>query len=112
MKISYEGIDHLSITMPAGECVVGQVCDFDSNGKIRLCPTAGKICGIVEAVENEMAAVQVSGFVKQSYSRGAPSYGYVNLVGDGYGGVMVDNTGKLYMVVEVDTENQTVVFKL
>ena len=112
MRISYEGIGHLAVTMPADDCVAGQVCKVNSSGAAAACGAGTKFCGIAEAVENGMAAVQVEGFVKMGYTGTAPALGYANLAADGSGNVTANSAGNSYLVVAVDTSNNTVVFKL
>lgn len=112
MNISYEGIGHLAVTMPAGECAVGQVCAMGDDGKAAAGAVGGKFCGVVEAVENGMAAVQVAGFVTLGYTDTAPTTGYTTLACDGNGTVAVNSAGNSYLVVAVDTANNLVTFKL
>ena len=111
MNISYEGIGRLTVTMPADNCVAGDVCIITAAGAA-ACSLGGKFCGVVEAVENGMAAVQVEGFVKAKYAGTAPSVGYANLAATGNGGVSANANGDSYLVVAVDTANKQVVIKL
>lgn len=111
MKISYEGIGYLAVTMPAGNCGPGTVCTVGTDSALN-CPAGTKFCGMVVAVENGMAAVQVDGFVKLGYSGPAPKVGYVDLAADGSGKVAVDPAGNNYLVVDVDTANKQLVMKL
>lgn len=112
MNISYEGIGHLAVTMPAGECEAGRVCVMGEDGQVAGGTAGSKFCGVVEAVENGMAAVQVAGFVTLGYTGTAPTTGYANLACDGNGTVAVNSTGNSYLVVAVDTANNLVTFKL
>ena len=112
MKITYEGIGYLGVTMPMGNCVQGQVCTINSAGQAVVCADGGVFFGVVDHVENGMAAVQMEGFVKLSYSGTAPNHGYVGLVSDGNGGVKVDASADKRLVVAVDLVSKTVVFKL
>ena len=112
MKHSYEGIGHLAVTFPAFDSVPGHVCKLNLNGDATMCDSGDKFIGVTEAVQNYMAAVQVEGFATVRYSGTKPDMGYVSLVADGDGGVMIDSTGRAYLVVSVDSEEMTAVIKL
>lgn len=68
-------------------------------------------CGICVSMRNDMPfqmSVQMSGFAKVKYSGAAPSCGYVNLVGDGNGGVKVGNeAGRKTLVIDINSSEHT-----
>ena len=112
MNISYEGIGYLAVTMPYGECPVGHVCTIIEEGMVMPCNSGDMFCGVVEAAEYYTTSVQLEGFVKLHYSGADPNWGWNKLAADGSGGVAVNSTGRMYLVVSVDTENKSIVMKL
>lgn len=112
MNISYEGIDAVVVTVPVGNCAIGQVCKIGTSGYADQCASGDKFCGVTIHKEPNIATVQVEGFVRVGYSGNKPSCGYVNLVADGNGKVMANSNGREYLVVQVDTKSSTVIIKL
>ena len=112
MNISYEGIGHLSVTFPAGDCEVGQVCKLDGSGNAVKCGSGEDFIGFVESVHGSSAAVQVEGFACVPYNGIFPTCGYVGLAGDGAGKVTNSGEGKKYLVVNVDQINGNLIIKL
>ena len=112
MNVSYEGVGYLAVTFPAGSCVAGQVCKLGVLGLSEKCNEGDAFCGVVDAVENFRAAVQIEGFAEVSYTGTAPTRGYEKLSSNGKGGVKVDSNGKEYLVAELDTDNSTITIKL
>ena len=110
MNVSFEEIGRLAVTFGHEGCVAGQVCKVSANGTVAPCAAGDKLCGIVEGVRGDYAAVQVAGFA-QVHITGAVGVGYVNLCADGIGGVKA-GTGKEYLVVSVNENAKTAVIKL
>ena len=110
MNVSFEEIGRLAVTFGQEGCVAGQICKVSANGKVAPCADGDKLCGIVEHVRGNHAAVQVAGFAEVSIT-GAVSVGYVNLCADGMGGVKTGE-GREYLVVSVDSSAKTAVIKL
>ena len=112
MNISYEEICHVSVTFPADGCEAGKVCKMGGNGTVTACASGEIFCGVVESVRGTQAGVQIHGFAKLGYTGTAPGCGYVKLAADAAGGVAVNDSGKSYLVVKVDTAAQTAVIEL
>lgn len=112
MSISYNGIGHLTVTFPANDCAEGAVCKLNTSGKACACIAGDNICGVVHTVENGKAAVVLEGFVTVGYAGTAPSCGWTGLSGNGSGGVKVDTNAPARLVVQVDSSNKKVTFKL
>lgn len=112
MKISYEEIGHMSVTFPGMNCAAGQVCKINTAGNAAPCSAGDKFLGVVEAVNDATAAVQVEGFVTVPYSGTKPACGYTALSANGAGGVKADANGKSYWVVAVNETKLTVTIKL
>ena len=110
MNVSFEEIGRLAVTFGHEGCVAGQVCKVSANGTVAPCAAGDKLCGIVEGVRGDYAAVQVAGFAEVPYS-GSVGLGYVNLCADGSGGVKA-GTGREYLVVSVDENAGTAIIML
>lgn len=112
MRISYEGIGHVSVTFPVDGCNMWEVCKFDADGLIVSCYEGDAFVGIVENISPDTAAVQIHGFAEVKYTGTAPEPGYVKLYADGKGGVCMNEAGREYLVIEVDTAASTAIIEL
>ena len=110
MNVSFEEIGRLAVTFGHEGCVAGQVCKVSGNGTVAPCAAGDKLCGIVEGVRGDYAAVQVAGFAEVRFS-GTVALGHVSLCADGQGGVKA-GTGREYLVVSVDENAGTAVIML
>ena len=110
MNVSFEEIGRLAVTFGHEGCLAGQVCKVSANGTVAPCAAGDKLCGIVEGVRGDYAAVQVAGFAEVSYS-GSVALGHVSLCADGSGGVKA-GAGREYLVVSVDENAQTAIIML
>ena len=110
MNVSFEEIGRLAVTFGQESCVAGQVCKVIENGKVAPCAAGDKLCGVVEHVRGNHAAVQVAGFAEVK-ATGAVAMGYVNLCADGNGGVKA-GAGREYLVVSVDENAKTAIIML
>jgi|GEM_PF-1273674 len=96
----------------------GKPVKISDKKTVVLCSAEDPFRGIVETIDydNQVCGVKEYGYVTLPYSGDAPSVGEsVELVANGSGGVKVPataDTGKKYPVVDVDTANTTVTFKL
>ena len=110
MNVSFEEIGRLAVTFGHEGCQAGQVCKVSGNGTVAPCAAGDKLCGIVEGVRGDYAAVQVAGFAEVPYS-GSVALGHVSLCADGSGGVKA-GAGREYLVVSVDENAQTAIIML
>ena len=110
MNVSFEEIGRLAVTFGHEGCQAGQVCKVSGNGTVAPCAAGDKLCGIVEGVRGDYAAVQVAGFAEVPYS-GSVALGHVSLCADGSGGVKAGE-GREYLVVSVDENAQTAIIML
>ena len=110
MNVSFEEIGRLAVTFGHEGCVAGQVCKVSANGTVAPCAAGDKLCGIVEGVRGDYAAVQVAGFAEVPYS-GSVGLGHVSLCADGSGGVKA-GAGREYLVVGVDENARTAIIML
>lgn len=112
MSISFEQVGHMSITLPAGSCKLGQVCKLDTAGKAAACSDDDAFCGVVESIREGCAGVQIHGFAEIPYSGTVPTPGYVLLSADDAGGVKAGTDGTRYLCVQADTTKKTVTIEL
>ena len=110
MNVSFEEIGRLAVTFAHEGCEGGQVCKVSDNGTVAPCAAGDKLCGIVEGVRGDYAAVQVAGFAEVPYS-GSVALGHVSLCADGSGGVKAGE-GREYLVVSVDENAGTAIIML
>ena len=78
---------------------------------VDLCGENEKFCGLCVAADGDYAAVQTAGYVSVGYTGSAPAVGWIKLAGGGEG-VCQSETGREYLVVDVDEINMTVGFML
>ncbi len=112
MNVSYEGIGYLAVTLPNSSGEAGKLCKVSQSGMVVSCSTGDAFCGMVEAVDNNVAAMQIQGFVRVSVTGEIPLCGYMKLSSDGKGGVQVDNAGKEYLVVAAEPKKSAIILKL
>ena len=114
MSVSFEGIGERAVTFETVNDVnAGAPVKMSANGKVALCGTGERMCGIALYVaEDGCASVQLGGYVNVSYTGTAPAVGYARMIADGNGGVKVDSeaTGGEYLVTDVDENAKTVGF--
>ena len=103
-KISFEGIGEKVATFEAKSGLErGKVCKVTAAAEVGGCGAGDRFCGVALGVSEELAAVQVGGFVTVGYS-GTVVAGFTKLSADGSGGVKADAAGGTeYLVVDVDT---------
>lgn len=112
MSISFNGYNDNAATFEiAGNAKIGDVVKMSSNNKVANCTAGNDFCGVLKCKESDdFVTVQLSGYVRASYSDTAPSVGYCSLAGDGVGGVKVLASARQYLVLNVDTSLKTVGF--
>ncbi len=109
MRVYYEGIGKLTISVPAGSgLAVGQVCKLGTDGKAAPGAAGDKILGVVESLRDGLAGVIVRGAVTVSLSGTAPQPGYAALAADGQGGLKTASGGRETMVLAVGNQRATV----
>ena len=112
MNVSFEGIGYLAVTLPNASVQVGKVCKVSPAGKVVNCDKGDAFCGVVEATEKYVAAVQIEGFAEVTVTGEIPVCGYVKLSADGEGGVQMDTAGKEYLVVAVEPKKSMITLKM
>ncbi|WMM26668.1 hypothetical protein RBU61_08315 [Tissierella sp. MB52-C2] len=111
--IAFDGAGALNITF-ASELIsedAGKSVEITTDKTVSVAATGKDVHGKAIKVEKDGAVnVQVKGYVEFYYTgTTAPKAGYSKLVGDGKGGVKVDDTaGREYLVLSVDAASKIV----
>ena len=105
MKVSFEGIGEMVVTFDNGDSGIpgGKVVKMAGNSAVAACGAGEVFMGLCLAADESIAAVQTEGYVKIPYSGTEPQVGYARLSADGEGGVKSDESGREYLVVDVDS---------
>ena len=96
MKLSYEGIGQWAATFACQQAAEGELVKISENGTVAACSDGEDFCGVVTA----------------GYTGGAPALGWSGLSADGAGGVKTSESGREFLVVDVDPSAQVVTFAL
>ena len=114
MKLSYEGIGQWAATFACAELTEGELVKISENSAVDACDAGDDFCGMVLSVSRggDACSVALGGMVTAGYTGTAPALGWSGLAADGSSGVKVAETGREYLVVDVDTTAQTVTFVL
>ena len=109
MNFSFHGIGALCATFAADDAADGQVVKISDQATVAPCGNGDAFCGIVRSVAKDGTAcsVQLRGAAEVPYSGSAPTPGFASLSADGSGGVKVDESGRTFLVLAVDTVNAT-----
>lgn len=114
MKISFDGIGERAATFIADGVKAGDAVKVTGAGTVSPCAAGEAFDGFATGTRGEYAAVVLGGAVTVGYSGTAPEFGRTELFADGSGGVTVtggkDALGGEYLVVDVDTIDETVTF--
>ena len=114
MKLSYEGSGQWAATFACTKLAEGELVKVSGNGTVAACGAGDDFCGTVLSVSRggDACSVALGGMVTAGYTGTAPALGWSGLAADGSSGVKVAETGREYLVVDVDTAAQTVTFVL
>ena len=108
MDISMKGYgENTSTFRTNGVVCTSHTVKMDNNLTVAPCNSGDAFIGTAINVKNEYACVQLDGYVTLAYTGTAPTVGYCALVADGKGGVKIADTGREYLVTDVDTVNKT-----
>ena len=113
-KVSFEGIGELAATFYHDNATKGKLVALSENYKVKDCTSGEEFIGVCTNVNTLTAQVQLHGYVKLPYTGSTtPSIGYCHLTADENGGVAAtSDTGREYLVLDVDTTNAVVGFML
>ena len=109
MAISFDAIGERYVTFFAGETAEdGKLCKVTANGTVGKCAADDAFCGVITQVRGGTASVLMNGYVELPYTGTAPSVGYCILAAADDASVKSAESGKTYLVVNVDTAAKTV----
>ena len=105
MSVSFKGINEHVVTFRTEEdLAAGTLVTVSDNGTVSPCAANGKIVGVVISCRENLAAVQISGYITLPYSGSAPALGVTAIAAASDTKIKADSTnGKLVTVVETDT---------
>ncbi len=112
---SFEGIGQWAATFACENAPEGALVKITDNGTVGVCADGDDFCGMVLSAgrDGEACTVALGGMVTAGYTGDAPALGWSGLSADSSGGVKKnDAAGRKYLVVDVDTDGQTVTFVL
>ena len=109
MAISFDAIGEKYVTFLAADTAKeGEVCKVSADAAVDVCAQGDCFCGVITQVRGGTASVLMGGYTELPYSGEAPEVGYGKLSANGEGGVQVDENGRAYLIVRVDSTNGTV----
>lgn len=105
MSISFKGFNEQVLTFnTSAELDAGTLVKMNGSGTVAPCASGDKIMGVVLACRNNIASVQVGGYISLPYSGTAPTPGYCGICAADSTKIKTDNSaGKLLAVLETDT---------
>lgn len=105
MSISFKGFNEQVLTFnTTAELDAGTLVKMNGSGTVAPCASGDKIMGVVLACRNNIASVQVGGYISLPYSGTAPTPGYCGICATDSTKIKTDNSaGKLLAVLETDT---------
>lgn len=115
MKIKLNGLNDLVTTFYITENVkTGDIVSLSSEMTVDVAGANSIFAGVCVAAQENIAAIKLTGYCELPYSGTAPSLGNNFLKADGEGGVAMTTagTGRIALVVGVDTVEKIVKFIL
>jgi hypothetical protein len=117
-KVSFEGItDVATFKLAAASSFVrgtdeGIPVKVSAAQTVAKCANTNDFDGVLETIDhdNGFGAVRIRGVKTLVYSGDAPAAGMTVLVADGTGKVKTAETGKKYLVLDINTTAKTVTF--
>lgn len=111
MKVSFEGIGESVVTFYNSKTAAagaGVPVKMSGNGEVSVCAEGERFFGVALACDPDFAAIQMNGYVELGYTGTAPAVGFAKLVSNGAGGVKTAETGREFLIVDVDTVSKTI----
>ena len=111
MNVSFNGFNESVLTFKCPEEIEKLYpVKISSAATVAKCITNDAFTGFCLDSDKENATVQMSGYVKTTYSDTAPALGRTALVADAAGGVKENSAGVPCIVLSVDAADTTVEF--
>lgn len=109
MTVSLNGYGENTATFKfTGLVSPNQPVTMAENFTVKPCESGDIFIGSAVNAKGEYACIKLSGYTEFSYSGTAPTVGVCSLAADGNGKVCVSDSGRQYIVVNVNTDNSTV----
>ena len=105
--VSFEGIEMAVVTFQEKDVTAGVPVAMDSDGTVKDAGNGAALVGLALNVRGGCAAVLVKGYAQLPYTGTAPALGWARLAADGSGGVTAAESGREYLVVQVDSGSKT-----
>lgn len=105
MNINFNGYKENVLTFEADETVTAPnlPVKITANGTVGACKSGETFCGAAVNLHGGYVAVTLDGYIKLPVT-GTVEAGYRKLAADGAGGVMADDGGREYLVLDADDE--------
>ena len=115
MTVSFAGVGEQVVTMEAvtsgaSPVTVGSMVKLSGNGKVEVCTGTGAVpIGVVQKVEDGMAAVQIGGYMRFPCDSDM-AVGFSLLALDAAGDLAAGSAGRPGIVLDVDGDTCGVIF--
>ena len=110
--VGFDGIGSMVITVKDGGVALGQPCKCSGGRAMAKAAGGEAFQGLCLWQRDGIAGVQVDGFVTLPYTGSAPTVGFCILAANGSGGVQTSASGISRMIVDVDSVQKTVTFRI
>lgn len=111
MKVSFEGVGEQVLSfMKASGVEKGSLVKLSANATVAKCAAGDNFAGVCIKADDSFADVKTAGYVELGYTGTAPAVGYAKLTADGDGNVKTADTGREYLVINVDSAAAVVGF--
>lgn len=113
MRVSFNGFDERLLTLESdGAIKKGGLVKMSGSGRVTLCNDGDNFIGIAVNSEEDACSVQLGGYINMPYSGTAPGVGYARLACDASGKICTAESGREYLVLDVDEINRIIGFIL
>ena len=114
MNFSYEGIGQWAASFGCADVKEGMPVKMAEAKTVGKCADGDSFCGVAVSVakDGKACAVALGGMVTVAFTGGAPALGWTGLSAGGEDCVKADETGRSYLVVDVDEAAGMVTFVL
>ncbi len=111
MNVSFNGFNESALTFKCNDSIAKLYpVKISDDATVAKCNSGDPFIGFCLDSDTENATVQMSGYVKTTYSEAAPTLGKTKLAADASGGVKTLATGIQCTVLAVDSTDSTVEF--
>ncbi len=108
MSISFKGFNEQVLTFKTeAELAAGTLVTMSDNGTVAACANGDKIIGVVLCCRDNLASVQVGGYINVPYSGTAPKVGYCGISAASATEIKSDTSGRELAVFDTDTAAST-----